>query len=59
LHWQETGTESFLPKEKLQMLQNSVNNVHELAYVKQIGDQDIAHGNPLLDVDSYLELCST
>jgi hypothetical protein len=34
-----------------------------LAYVKQIGDQDIARGNPPLDVDSYLELllsaCST
>jgi hypothetical protein len=45
------------------MLQNSVGDVSELASVKQIGDQDIAGGNPPLDVDSYLELllsaCST
>jgi hypothetical protein len=55
--------EPFPPKQKLQMLQSSVDDVNELAYVKQIGDQDIAHGNPPLDVDSYLELllsaCST
>ncbi|MFA9289401.1 MAG: reverse transcriptase domain-containing protein, partial [Weeksellaceae bacterium] len=35
----------------------------ELAYVKQIGDQDIARGNPPLLYDSYMELllsaCST
>jgi hypothetical protein len=36
------------------MLQNSVGDVNELAYVKQIGDQDIAR--PALDVDSYLAL---
>jgi hypothetical protein len=45
------------------MLQNSVSDVNPLAYVKQIGNQDIAHGNPPLDVNSYLELlllaCST
>jgi hypothetical protein len=45
------------------MLKNSVGDVNELAYVKQIGDQDIARGNPPLDVGSNLELllsaCST
>jgi hypothetical protein len=70
LHWKEQVAqyeklelESFPPKQKLRMLQNSVGDVTELAYVKQIGDQDIARGNPPLDVDSYLELllsaCST
>jgi hypothetical protein len=37
-------------------LPNSVGDINELAYVKQIGDQDISRGNPTLDVDSYLEL---
>jgi hypothetical protein len=70
LHWKEQVAqceklelESFPPKQKLRMLQNSVGDVTELAYVKQIGDHDIARGNPPLDVDSYLELllsaCST
>jgi hypothetical protein len=33
--------ESFSPKQKLQLLQNSVGDVSELVYVKQIGEQDI------------------
>jgi hypothetical protein len=70
LHWKEQVAqyeklelESFPPKQKLRMLQNSVGDVNEFAYVKQIGDQDIARGNAPLDFDSYLELllsaCST
>jgi hypothetical protein len=30
------------------LLQNSVGDANELAYVKQIGNQDIARGNPSL-----------
>jgi hypothetical protein len=41
------------------MLQNSVGDLNELANVKQIDVLDIARGNPLLDVDSYLELLLT
>jgi hypothetical protein len=45
------------------MLQNAVGDATELAYVKQIGDQDIARGNPPLAYDGYMELllsaCST
>jgi hypothetical protein len=45
------------------MLQNSVGEVSELAYVKQIGDQDIAPGNLPLVYETYMELllsaCST
>jgi hypothetical protein len=37
------------------MLQNAVSDVNELAYVKQIGDQDVAHGKPPLDFESYLQ----
>jgi hypothetical protein len=70
LHWKEQDAqyeklelESFPPKQKLRMLQNSVRDVNELAYGKQIGNQDIARGNPPIDVDSHLELllsaCST
>jgi hypothetical protein len=33
--------EAFPPKKKLFMLQNAVDEVSELAYVKQIGDQDL------------------
>jgi hypothetical protein len=70
LHWKEQvmkyeklELEDFPPKQKLRMLQNAVGDVTELAYVKQIGDQDIARGNPPLVYESYLELllsaCST
>ena len=45
------------------MLQNAVGDATELAYVKQIGDQDVARGNKPLVYESYLELllsaCST
>jgi hypothetical protein len=37
------------------MLQNSVSDVNDFAYVKQIGDHEIACGNPPLDVHSYLQ----
>ena len=70
LHWKEQVVkyerlelEPFPPKQKLRMLQNAVGDVTELAYVKQIGDQDIARGNPPLTYESYMELllsaCST
>jgi hypothetical protein len=49
LHWKEQvikyerlELEDFPPKQKLCMLQNAVGDVTELAYVKQIGYQDIA-----------------
>jgi hypothetical protein len=49
LHWKEQvmkyerlELEDFPPKQKLRMLQNAVGDVTELAYVNQIGDQDIA-----------------
>jgi hypothetical protein len=38
------------------MLQNAVGEVSELAYVKKIGDQDIARGNPPLVFEKYMEL---
>jgi hypothetical protein len=45
------------------MLQNAFGEVSELAYVKQIGDQDIARGNPPLVYEMNMELllsgCST
>jgi hypothetical protein len=45
------------------MLQNAVGDVTELVHVKQIGDQAIARGNPLLTYENYMELllsaCST
>jgi hypothetical protein len=70
LHWKEQvmryeklELEAFPSKQKLRMLQNAVGDVTELAYVKQIGDQDIARGNPPLSYESYMELllsaCST
>jgi Reverse transcriptase (RNA-dependent DNA polymerase) len=70
LHWKEQvmryeklELDPFPQKQKLRMLQNAVGDVTELAYVKQIGDQDIARGNPPLSYESYLELllsaCST
>jgi hypothetical protein len=70
LHWKEKvmkyeslELEDFPHKQKLCMLQNAVDDVTELAYVKQIGDQDIARGNPPLRYENYMELllsaCST
>ena len=63
LHWKEQiiqyeklELEDFPPKQKLRMLQNAVSDISELAYVKQIGDQDVARGKPPLSFDSYLEL---
>jgi hypothetical protein len=38
------------------MLQNSVGDVTELAYVKHIRGQDIARGNPPLTYENYMEL---
>ena len=55
--------EQFPPKQKLRLLQNSVGKVAELAYVKQIGDNDVAQGNRPLVYKTYMELllsaCST
>jgi hypothetical protein len=55
LHWREQLTkykklklEEIPLKQKLRMLQNAIGEVSELAYVKQIGDQDIDRGNPPL-----------
>jgi hypothetical protein len=52
LHWKEQvmkyeklELEDFPPEQKLRMLQNAVGDVTELAYVKQISDQDVAQGN--------------
>jgi uncharacterized membrane-anchored protein len=63
MKYERLELEPFPPKQKLRMLQNAVGDATELAYVKQIGDQDIARGNPPLLYDSYMELllsaCST
>ena len=70
LHWKEQvmkyeklELEDFPPKQKLRMLQNAVGDVTELAYVKQISDQDVALGNQPLAYEGYMELllsaCST
>lgn len=63
LHWKEQivnyvklELEAFPPKQKLRMLQNTVSDVEQLAYVKRIGDQDVARGQPPLDYEHYLEL---
>jgi SpoU rRNA methylase family enzyme len=39
---QKLELEEFPPKQKLRMLQNAIGEVSDLAYVKQIGDQDIS-----------------
>jgi hypothetical protein len=56
LHWKEQmiqyeklQLEDLPPKQKLRMLQNAVAYITVLAYVKQIGDQDVARGKPPLD----------
>jgi hypothetical protein len=46
----------FYQKQKLRMLQNSVGDVTELAYVKHIRGQDIARGNPPSTYENYMEL---
>jgi hypothetical protein len=56
MKYERLELEAFLPKQKLRMLQNSVGDVTELAYVKQIGDQDIGRGNPPLTYKNYREL---
>jgi hypothetical protein len=38
------------------MFQNAVGEVSELAYVKQIGDQDISRGNPPFISETYMEV---
>jgi hypothetical protein len=60
LHWKEQvlkyeklELEAFPPKQKRRMLQNAVTDGTELAYVKQIGDQDITRGNALLAYNGY------
>jgi hypothetical protein len=42
IEYEHLELEAFPSKQKLLMLQNAVRNVAELAYVKHIGDQDIA-----------------
>jgi hypothetical protein len=65
LHWKEQVAqyeklelESFLHKHKLRMLQNSVSDFNEFAYVKQLGEQDIARVNPLLDFGKVRSILS-
>jgi hypothetical protein len=41
---------------KLWWLKNNVSDVPELAYLKQIGDQDVANGKPPLAYETYMEL---
>jgi hypothetical protein len=48
MKYERLELEDFPPKQKLRMLQNAVGDVTELAYVKHIGDQNIAQGNPTL-----------
>jgi hypothetical protein len=70
LHWKEQvmqyerlEVEEFPPKQKLRMLQNTVDDVAGLASVKQLSDQVVARGDAPLDFDAYIELllsaCST
>ena len=56
MKYEKLEVEPFHSKQKLRMFQNAVGDVSELAYVKQIGDQDIACGNPPLLYESYMEL---
>jgi hypothetical protein len=42
MKYEKLKLKEFPPKEKLRMSQNAVGEVSELAYVKQIGYQDIA-----------------
>jgi hypothetical protein len=62
MKYEKLELEDFPPKQKSRMLQ-SVGDVTELAYVKQISDQDVARGNQPLAYDSNMELllsaCST
>jgi hypothetical protein len=63
MKYERLELEAFQPKQNLCMLQNAVGDVTELAYVNQIGDQDIARGTPPLTYVNYMELllsaCST
>jgi hypothetical protein len=53
----------FPPKQKLQMLQNTVGDDTEFSYVKQLSVQDVARGNLPLAYKGYMEwlflACST
>jgi hypothetical protein len=42
MKYEKVELEDFPPNPKIQMLQNTVSNATELAYVKDIGDQVIA-----------------
>jgi hypothetical protein len=63
MKYEKLELEDFPPKQKLRMLQNAVGDITELAYVKQISDQDVARGNQPLAYEGYMELllsaCST
>lgn len=63
MKYEKLELEVLPPKHKLRLLQNAVGEISELAYVKQIGDQNIAQGNQPLAYDTYMELllsaCST
>jgi hypothetical protein len=51
MKYKKLKLQEFPPKQKLCMLQNAVGEISELAYVKQIGDQESAQGNPPLVYD--------
>jgi hypothetical protein len=70
LHWKEQvlkyerlELKEFPSKQKRRLLQNAVGEVSQLAYVKQIGDNDIARGKTPLVYETYMEMflsaCST
>jgi hypothetical protein len=61
LHWKEQvrkcetlELEDLPPKQKLQMIQNAVGDVAELAHIKQLADLGVANGNKALTYDSYV-----
>jgi len=63
MHYEKLELEDIPPKQKLRMLQNTVNDVGDLANVKQLSDQMVARGEPPLNFEGYMELllsaCST
>jgi hypothetical protein len=40
MKYEKLELDAFPPKQKLCLLQNAVDDVAELSYIKQIGDQD-------------------
>jgi len=56
MRYEKLKLEEFPPRQKLRLLQNAVGEVTALAYVKRIGDLDVACGNTPLSFESYLEL---